>query len=51
MMTPAIALEESNMWDVCHSLVRDGVGAASGAPQFAEPDVQQPWIMSDTSDL
>jgi hypothetical protein len=36
VLTPAIALDEPNIWDLCHSLVRDGFGVAAGAPEFAE---------------
>ena len=43
----AIALDEANIWDLCHSVVRDGFGVAAGAPGFAEPDFPRLWILGN----
>ena len=31
-------------WDVCHALMRDGLGVAGGDVRIAEPDLEQSWI-------
>src|SRR5581483_6205529 len=44
VVTPAIALDEANPWDLCHQLMVGGLGVAGVAPEFAEPDFEQQWI-------
>ena len=35
-------------WDMCHELVRGGLGIAGGAgTEFAEPDLEQQWVYTD----
>jgi len=51
VLTPPIALDEPNVWDLCHSLMRDGFGVSDAAPEFAEPDIQQPWIVGEPVNL
>src|SRR5262249_43992979 len=39
---------EPNPWDLCHDLLHRGLGIAGVAtPEFAEPDLQQRWIVGD----
>jgi len=40
----ATAAEIANPWDVCHQLLDDGI-AAGGRVEFAEPDLQQQWLI------
>lgn len=48
VLTPTVALAEMNPWDLCHQLLRDGLGVAgAGSPEFAEPDFLQRWSLSD----
>ncbi|MGD9880168.1 MAG: S8 family serine peptidase [Reyranella sp.] len=35
-------------WDACHLAVQDGLGIAGGI-EFAEPDLEQPWLWSTAS--
>jgi len=36
----------SNPWDMCHELVRGGLGVAGGPQvEFAKPDLQQQWLV------
>src|ERR1700730_7778844 len=36
---------EGNVWDLCHSLVREGFGVAGlDRASFAEPDLEQSWL-------
>jgi Subtilase family len=45
ILTPPPAIAEQNAWDICHSLLEEGLGIAGGfAPKFAEPDIEQRWI-------
>jgi hypothetical protein len=46
IVTTAETNEEINAWDLSHSLVGsgNGLGLAGGAPEFAEPDLEQQWI-------
>ncbi|MBS0476236.1 MAG: peptidase S8, partial [Proteobacteria bacterium] len=46
-----VALDAGNPWDVCHSMVTQGLGLAGGVrPEFAEPDLQQRWISAPPND-
>lgn len=37
--------DEVNAWDMCHGLVREGLGVAGLPPaQLAEPDLEQQWV-------
>ncbi|KAI5912185.1 S8 family serine peptidase [Thauera sp. 2A1] len=46
-----VALDMGNAWDVCHSMVTQGLGLAGGVrPEFAEPDLQQAWITAPPND-
>ena len=48
ILTTGADLDETNAWDLCHSLMREGFGAAgAGAPEFAEPDIEQLWAFGD----
>src|SRR5271166_2753928 len=51
VLKPSIALDQPNIWDLCHSLVQNGFGVAVGTPEFAEPDLQQRWIVGDDAGL
>jgi Subtilase family len=45
VLTPPPGFAEDNVWDVCHSLVQQGLGVAGAfAPTFAEPDIEQQWL-------
>jgi hypothetical protein len=36
----------TNPWEMCHELVRGGLGVAGGPQvEFAEPDLQQQWLV------
>src|SRR5271163_1590668 len=42
----ATATEVANPWDICHQLLEEGLGFAGGGPiEFAEPDLQQQWLI------
>src|ERR1700722_14956250 len=42
----ANASEVANPWDICHQLLSDGLGIAGSDPiEFAEPDLQQQWLV------
>ena len=42
----AVAADRTNPWDLCHALMRSGLGVAGGpAIEFAEPDLQQQWLV------
>jgi hypothetical protein len=45
-------LSEPNPWDLCHALMTEGFGL-SGAPrpEFAEPDLQQQFIVGNAREL
>ena len=44
ILTPPPGFAEANAWDVCHSLIQQGLGVAgSPGPTFAEPDLEQKW--------
>jgi Subtilase family len=52
ILTPTTDLTDQNAWDICHALLQQGFGIAGvPTPKFAEPDLQQQWIMGRTSDL
>src|SRR5271165_6181761 len=45
LMSARRAGPEVNPWDLCHSLVTEGLGISGSKPaQFAEPDLEQQWI-------
>ena len=48
---PAIAFDEPNVWDLCHSVMREGFGVPKGTPEFAEPDIQPRWIVGEFAGL
>jgi hypothetical protein len=51
VLTPAVALDGGNPWDLCHALMRDGFGMAGApTPEFAEPDFQQRWTTAEESE-
>jgi hypothetical protein len=42
----ANASEVGNPWDICHQLLTEGLGIAGGDQiEFAEPDLQQQWLI------
>ena len=41
----------TNPWDICHSLLSSGLGVTGGSVEFAEPDLQQRWLMGDEKAL
>lgn len=44
--------ERANPWDLCHALVRDGLGFAGGGDvAIAEPDLEQHWVPAPARDL
>ena len=45
VLTPMMPLDGDSVWDVCHALMNEGMGI-----EFAEPDVQQAWIIGDERD-
>lgn len=52
VLTAPQALAEENPWDLCHSLMQQGFGiAGAGAPSFAEPDLEQRWIVGPDAEL
>ena len=51
VLTPPIALDEPNVWDLCHSLMQGSFGIADIAPEFAEPDIQQRWTLGQPVNL
>ena len=50
ILTPPPGFAEENAWDVCHSLMQQGIGIA-GTSTFAEPDLEQQWITGRNSDI
>jgi len=51
VLTPPPGLAEENAWDVCHSVVRQGLGIAGvSAPTFAEPDLEQRWLTGTSAE-
>lgn len=39
---------DTNAWDLCHTLLRDGLGIlGAGGVAFAEPDVEQQWLTEE----
>ena len=52
VLTPPPSLAGQNPWDLCHQLMQGGLGLA-GAPamSFAEPDLQQQWIVGDEKEV
>src|SRR5207248_2001095 len=51
VLTPADPLE-AHPWDVCHQLVHEGFGIAGAPPpEFAEPDLQQQWLVAPPANL
>ncbi|ACK86387.1 peptidase S8 and S53 subtilisin kexin sedolisin (plasmid) [Methylorubrum extorquens CM4] len=44
-----LAISGENAWDLCHSLVADGLGLAGGI-EAAEPDLQQAWLVERSSE-
>jgi len=48
---PSVPVDQPNLWDLCHSLVQNGLGVADGAIEFAEPDLQQQWIVGEEAGL
>jgi len=52
VLTPSDSVGETHPWDVCHQLVHDGFGIAGApAPEFAEPDLQQQWLVAPPANL
>jgi hypothetical protein len=48
VLTPTAETDEANAWDLCHALLRDGLGITGAAtPEFAEPDIAQRWVVGD----
>src|SRR5215470_8946594 len=44
MLSAAGPVDGANPWDLCHQLLRQGLGfAGAPAPEIAEPDFQQRW--------
>ncbi len=37
----------ANPWELCHAMVADGLGLVGGSIEFAEPDLQQRWLIGD----
>ena len=46
-LTAQSDVAEPNPWDLCHQLMTQGLGVAGAAPEFAEPDLLQRWIVDD----
>jgi hypothetical protein len=46
----ATAVEIANPWDVCHQLLNDSI-AGRGLIEFAEPDLQQQWLVGRPGSL
>ena len=45
VLKPKAEIDGQNPWDICHSLLQQGLGVAgAAAPKFAEPDIEQRWI-------
>src|SRR5712692_7804277 len=52
VLTPSDSVGETHPWDVCHQLVHDGFGIAGApVPEFAEPDLQQQWLVAPPAHL
>lgn len=50
VVTANATADEVNAWDLCHELMRDGLGVAgAGAVEFAEPDIEQRWLFGTES--
>jgi subtilase family protein len=52
VLSPPSGFAGQNPWDLCHQLLQGGLGFA-GAPavSFAEPDLQQQWIVGDETEV
>lgn len=39
-----------NAWDLCHQLVTQGIGIAGTQVEFAEPDLEQRWVIGSEAE-
>ena len=45
MVSATEAADEVNGWELCHQIMTGGLGVAGGKVEFAEPDLEQRWII------
>lgn len=48
-MVTATETDEVNAWELCHQMMTGGLGIAAGRVEFAEPDLEQRWIVGTES--
>jgi hypothetical protein len=52
ILTPPEPADDTHPWDRCHQLLQEGFGIAGvPAPEFAEPDIQQQWLVAPPATL
>jgi hypothetical protein len=52
VLTPADPVGDTHPWDVCHKLIQEGFGISGApAPEFAEPDIQQQWLLGHPAQM
>jgi hypothetical protein len=52
VLTSSYPIGETYAWDMCHQLVHEGFGIAGAPPpEFAEPDLQQQWLVAPPANL
>jgi hypothetical protein len=49
MVTATDESDEVNSWELCHQMMTGGLGIAGGNVEFAEPDLEQRWIIGTDS--
>src|SRR5688572_4117362 len=49
MVTATDEADEVNGWELCHQMMTSDVGFAGGNVEFAEPDLEQRWIIGTDS--
>jgi hypothetical protein len=51
VLAPPQGFAGENSWDLCHSVVQQGLGLAGApAPIFAEPDFEQKWLTGTSAE-
>jgi hypothetical protein len=52
VLSAPLGFTGQNPWDLCHQMMRDGLGfAGASAVEFAEPDMQQRWSVGDETQV
>jgi hypothetical protein len=49
LVTTTDEADEVNTWELCHQMMSDGLGVAGSNVEFAEPDLEQRWLIGTDS--